>query len=49
MRSLDKGAQVRFSHENPDVLACYKDYLGEPLSEKAEHLLHTDHSAWYMP
>lgn len=49
LRSLDKGAQVRFSHENPDVLACYKDYLGEPLSEKAEHLLHTDHSAWYMP
>jgi hypothetical protein len=29
------------SHLNPEVTALYKDYLGEPGSEKAEHLLHT--------
>ena len=31
------------SHLNPEVQALYKDYLGEPGSEKAEHLLHTDY------
>ena len=40
---LDKANNLRFSHENPSVIACYKDYLGEPLSEKAHHLLHRDH------
>ena len=38
-----------FSHENPDVKALYKDYLGAPLGEKSHHLLHTDHNAWQMP
>ncbi|MBR1453822.1 MAG: [Lachnospiraceae bacterium] len=36
---LDKNNNIRFSHENPEVVACYKNYLGEPLSEKAHHLL----------
>ena len=49
LRTLDKGAQIRFSHENPDVSACYRDFLGEPLSELSEKLLHTDHTAWDMP
>ena len=49
LRMLDKGAQIRFSHENPDVAACYRDFLGEPLSELSERLLHTDHAAWDMP
>lgn len=40
---LDKNNNIRFSHENPEVVACYKNYLGEPLSEKAHHLLHRDH------
>lgn len=40
---------LRFSHENPSIINLYKDYLGEPLSEKAEKLLHTDHHAWKMP
>lgn len=26
----------------------YQDYLGEPLSELSEILLHTDHTAWEM-
>lgn len=46
---LDKISALRFSHENPSVLACYRDFLGSPLSEVAHHLLHTDHHAWRMP
>lgn len=47
--ALDKSAPVRFSHENPQVQALYREYLGAPLSEKAEELLHTDHEGWKMP
>jgi len=43
------GEALRFSHENPDVQALYRDYLGKPLGEKSHHLLHTDHLAWEMP
>ena len=46
---LDRVNNLRFSHENPSVIKCYEDYLGAPLSEKAHHLLHTDHHAWKMP
>ena len=46
---LDKNAPMRFSHENPQVQALYQEYLGAPLSEKAEELLHTDHEGWKMP
>lgn len=37
----DEKATLRMSHLNPEVQALYKDYLGEPGSEKAEELLHT--------
>ena len=37
----DEKSTVRMSHLNPEVQALYKDYLGEPGSEKAEELLHT--------
>ena len=47
--TLDRENPVRFSHENPQVQALYEQYLGAPLSERAEHLLHTDHMAWDMP
>lgn len=40
---LDKNNNIRFSHENPEVIACYKDYLGEPLNELSHKLLHRDH------
>ena len=46
---LDAAADIRFSHENPDVQACYREFLGAPLSPLAEELLHTDHHAWTMP
>ena len=46
---LDSGAELRFSHENPDIKAIYAEYLGAPLGELSHHLLHTDHYAWQMP
>ena len=46
---LDAIADLRFSHENPSVQRLYKDFLVRPLSEKAHHLLHTDHTAWEIP
>ena len=49
LRALDKAEPVRFSHENPDVMALYRDYLGTPMSARAHHLLHTDHHGWKMP
>ncbi len=49
LRGLDEHAPIRFSHENPDVQALYREYLGEPCSEKAERLLHCNHFAWSMP
>lgn len=38
---IDKNAPIRKSHENPAIKALYAEYLGEPGSEKAHHLLHT--------
>ncbi|MFR5731590.1 MAG: iron hydrogenase small subunit [Clostridium sp.] len=32
---------MRKSHENPYVQQVYKEFLGEPLSEKSHELLHT--------
>ena len=40
---LDRHNSIRFSHENPSVMQCYKDYFGEPLSHKAHELLHISH------
>lgn len=47
--SLDKNMDLRFSHENPAVQECYKNFLGAPLSEKSHHLLHTGYHNWQMP
>ena len=46
--SLDKSNALRFSHENPEVQALYKNFLQKPLSHTAHELLHTDHRAWEM-
>ena len=37
----DAGKILRKSHENPYVLKLYEEFLGQPMSEKAHHLLHT--------
>jgi len=39
----DAGKAIRKSHENPEITEIYKDFLGEPNSEKAHHLLHTEY------
>lgn len=49
LRIIDEQSELRFSHENPAVKACYDGFLGEPLSQRAEELLHSDHAAWTMP
>ena len=38
---IDKTLPYRKSHENPDIITLYKDFLGEPLSDTSHHLLHT--------
>jgi NADH-quinone oxidoreductase subunit G len=38
---LDSLRDYRLSHRNPAIQKLYDDFLGEPLSEKAELLLHT--------
>ena len=43
---LDREAPLRFSHENPEVLALYSEYLGKPLGHKSHELLHTDTAKW---
>ena len=43
---LDKANKIRFSHENPSVIALYQDYLEKPLSHRAHELLHTDQTRW---
>jgi len=43
---LDKINNLRFSHENPSIIKCYEDFLGEPLSHRSHELLHTDQNEW---
>ncbi|MDT3366226.1 MAG: [FeFe] hydrogenase, group A [Bacteroidota bacterium] len=37
----DAAKPIRKSHENPDIQKLYAEFLGEPMSERAHHLLHT--------
>jgi len=37
----DMSLPVRKSHENPEIIQLYNDYLGKPNSHKAHELLHT--------
>lgn len=41
--AIDRTSATRQSHNNPQVQALYRDFLGQPFSDKAHHLLHT----WY--
>lgn len=45
----DANNPIRFSHENPDVITLYKDYLKKPCGKLSHKLLHTDHDGWEMP
>ena len=46
LRELDKRSKLRVSYENPYIQELYKNFLDKPLSEKAEHYLHTDQVKW---
>ena len=37
----DREMPIRKSHENPEIQAIYKEFFGQPCSEKSHHLLHT--------
>jgi NADP-reducing hydrogenase subunit HndD len=41
----DEGKQIRMSHENPTVISLYREFLGQPMSQKAHALLHTHYHA----
>lgn len=37
----DEGKKLRKSHENPEIIQIYEEFLDKPLGEKSHHLLHT--------
>ena len=43
--AIDAGKSRRKSHENPDILRLYAEYLGKPLGHKSHELLHTHYVA----
>jgi len=40
----DMSMAVRKSHENPEIVGIYSDFLGEPLGHKSHELLHTHYT-----
>ena len=42
--SEDEKKTIRKSHENPEVIQLYKEFLGKPLGEVSHHLLHTKYT-----
>jgi NADP-reducing hydrogenase subunit HndD len=42
--SEDENMSIRKSHENPDVIAIYKEFLGKPNSHASHELLHTHYT-----
>lgn len=39
----DERSVTRCSHQNPEIIQIYDDYLGQPLSDRAHELLHTNY------
>jgi NADP-reducing hydrogenase subunit HndD len=46
--SEDEHMELRKSHENPDIIAIYKEFLDKPNSQKSHELLHTHYIAREM-
>jgi iron-only hydrogenase group A len=40
----DMGKPIRMSHENPEIVKIYEEYLHEPLGHKSHKLLHTHYT-----
>jgi NADH-quinone oxidoreductase subunit G/NADP-reducing hydrogenase subunit HndD len=49
--TADERMTIRKSHENPSIIALYKEFLGEPLGHKSHELLHTTYTrrGRYLP
>ena len=41
LKNMDGAKNIRKSHQNPEVIKLYEEFLGEPLSGESHHLLHT--------
>lgn len=41
----DRNKPLRKSHENPDIIRLYNEYLGKPLSKRSHELLHTTYTS----
>lgn len=39
----DMNMPIRKSHENPEIVQIYKEFLGEPLGKQSHKLLHTEY------
>ena len=39
--NYDRNRTIKMSHQNPNIIKIYADFLEHPLSEKAKELLHT--------
>lgn len=46
LNKLDVDDELRYSHENPDIIALYDKWLEKPLSHTAHEWLHTDQEEW---
>ena len=42
--AIDASETVRTSHANESIQRLYKEFLGQPLSDKSHHLLHTHYA-----
>ena len=40
----DRNNKLRRSHENPEIISIYKDYLEEPCGHISHHILHTTYT-----
>lgn len=45
LANIDDTSKIRKSHENPQILKLYEEFLGEPLGGESHHLLHTKYKA----
>lgn len=45
----DEGKKLRKSHENPEIIQIYKEFLGKPLGNKSHKLLHTKYKSRVRP
>ena len=45
LANIDDSSKIRKSHENPQIIKLYEEFLGEPLGGESHHLLHTKYKA----